>query len=171
MAAVHASARTMLNDHGRALRQFLALVHRLHRRGPRLTLSSVGGRYPHSVCQNREGQVSTWGGDGCSRGTPDPRSIFRDTEGESLPPPLTIVGVCTWGVHCPGLTETPSPPHPIPGKPGQCTHARLSAERLSRSHGLSVSHRRTPVHPTVESEVEKLQGEETRLHPHHCHSA
>lgn len=33
----------MLNDHGRALRQFLALVHRLHRRGPRLTLSSVGG--------------------------------------------------------------------------------------------------------------------------------
>lgn len=131
---------------------------------------TLGGRYPHSVCQNREGQVSTWGGDGCSRGTPDPRSIFRDTEGESLPPPLTIVGVCTWGVHCPGLTETPSPPHPIPGKPGQCTHARLSAERLSRSHGLSVSHRRTPVHPTVESEVEKLQGEETRLHPHHCHS-
>lgn len=33
----------MFNDHGRALRQFLALVHRLDRRSPGLTLSSERG--------------------------------------------------------------------------------------------------------------------------------
>lgn len=47
MAAVDTSARTMLNDHGRALRQFLALVRRLDRRGPGLTLSSERG---HQMC-------------------------------------------------------------------------------------------------------------------------
>lgn len=43
MAAVDTSARTMLNDHGRALCQFLALVRRLDRRRPGLTLSSERG--------------------------------------------------------------------------------------------------------------------------------
>lgn len=57
----------------------------------------------------------------------------------------------------------PTLPHPPASLDSVFT--RLSAELLNRSHGLSVSHRRTPVHPTVDSDVEKGQGEETRLHP------